>query len=137
MTKKKDAKKPISLLSVVDYDKVINYELRHPSTGDRLGVFFKLTSQGSQALRDVSRKRISEFDTEKKGAAALKQREELLERLLAACIVGWEMNGAVLFEGDTEEPEFNEENKLKLVRTAWIFDQLNKQVNDIANFTNA
>lgn len=136
MTKNKKSK-PVALLNVVDYDKVINYELRHPNTGERMGIFFKLISQGSSALRDISRKQLSELDTEQKGVARIKKTESLIEARLAACIVGWEMNGAVLFEGDETEPEFNEENKLKLVQTAWIFDQLNKQVNDIANFTNA
>lgn len=136
MTDKKD-KKPVALLNVVDYDKTIKYELRHPNTGERMGVFFKLTSQGSSTLRDISRKQLSTLDNEQKGVARIKQTESLIEARLAACIVGWEMNGAVLFEGDDSEPEFNEANKLKIVQTAWIFDQLNKQVNDIANFTNA
>lgn len=131
--------KTVALLDIVDYEKVANYELRHPNTGERMGIFFKLASQGSEAIRNMSRKQLSTMERagDVKGVAKIEQTESLIETRLAAAIVGWEFNGAVLFKGDTKSPEFNEENKMKLVKTAWIFDQLYKQVNDIANFTNA
>lgn len=133
-------KKPtVATLNLVDYDRTIKYELKHPATGDGLGVIFDLASQGSEAIKDVVRKQFAEISPSQKitDEARISKAEKLSEERIAACIVGlYVPEDQEFMPGIIGAPELTMENKLIIVRVAWVFEQLNEQANKIQNFIN-
>jgi len=131
------AKKKTAFLNLVDYDRTIKYELKHPATGEGLGVIFDLVSQGSDTIKGVVRKQFAEISPNQKitDEARINKAEKLSEERIAACIVGlYVPEDAQLIEGIDGTPELTNENKLTIVRVAWVFEQLNEQANKIQNF---
>lgn len=136
MSQKKPA---VATLNLVDYDRTIKYELKHPATGEGLGVIFDLVSQGSETIKGVVRKQFAEISPTQKitDEARINKAEKLSEERIAACVVGlFVPDGLEFMPGVVGAPDLTLENKLIIVRVAWVFEQLNEQVNKIQNFIN-
>lgn len=131
-------KKPtVATLNLVDYDRTIKYELKHPATGEGLGVIFDLVSQGSETIKGVVRKQFAEISPNQKitDEARINKAEKLSEERIAACIVGlFVPEDQEFMPGIMGTPELTLENKLIIVRVAWVFEQLNEEANKIQNF---
>ena len=108
-------------------------EIENPSTGEPLGIKFKVLGMDSKAYRDHQRK--TQDRNIKKGFRGLKQlKSETIENdkieLICACTVDWEnvvYNGEVL--------DCTRENCRWLYKQyTWIFDQIDEFIGDRGNF---
>lgn len=131
------AKKKLPICDMVDYEKVIPVELKHPSTGASTGVIVRLRSGWSDAVKSASRKAAIEgvfATTDDLVERQIKSEAFALARL-AGAIESWDLgNDYYLFEGQEDNVECNDENKLKLVSVNWIFTQLHQKYEAIGNF---
>lgn len=132
--------KKIALCNMVDYERVIPVELKLPHTGEGTGVIIRLHSGWSEAVKTASRKAAVKGifagidDMEER---QIKSETFALARL-AGAIDSWDLGDKYhLFEGQDNNVECNDENKLKLVSVNWIFMQLHQKYEAIENFMNA
>lgn len=108
-------------------------EIENPSTGEPLGIKFKVLGMDSKAYRDHQRK--TQDRNIKKGFRGLKQlKSETIENdkieLISACTVDWEN---VVYAG--EVLDCTRENCRWLYKQyTWIFDQIDEFIGDRGNF---
>lgn len=126
----------MAIANIVRYDSTFKYELQHPVTGEGLGVFFTLRSSSSPEVKAVLRRQADYYQEQERKNRKIKI--EVLEKQarsrLAAAIVSWDWGGKELHEGEGVL-ELTPENIDKALEVDWIFGQINKQVEDIENFT--
>lgn len=127
----------MSISNLVKYDEAFKYELTHPASGDGLGIIFSLVSSASDQAKAVLRKHIkANHMLQRKGKTIdVDEGEAQVIERLSASIVAWEWGENEFREGKGA-PEFNKDNVADVLAVDWIFDQINRQVNDIQNFTN-
>lgn len=116
----------------VNYEDSFEYTLLDPDTNEETDVVFNLRSSGNAQAKVLDLKylnAVKSSNVTKKIIPMEKDLEYAYDKL-ASCVAGW--NDKLVFNG--EKLEYNAENIAKVVRIDWIFDQLNKQVSDIANF---
>lgn len=136
-SKTKAVSNKVSILDLVDYNKPIKYELKHPVSGAGLGVTFDLVSIESDKSNEVFRSHLLQPNIEKKmtGEGRLTVGMQVARERIAASIIDWDFNGNILEDGDEAEPKPTLENKLKLLSKDWIYKQLDAQVGSLSNFT--
>lgn len=119
----------------VNYETTFEYEVTDPETGEGTGLFLDLRSTSSAEVKAVSRKHIDFISAQQRANKTVKVdvlERQVVEKLVAA-VAGWRWEGDANFNG--EKLEYTPENVRKVVEVDWIFDQVNKQVGDIENFT--
>lgn len=119
----------------VNYETTFEYEVTDPETGEGTGLFLDLRSTSSAEVKAVSRKHIDFISAQQRANKTVKVdvlERQVVEKLVAA-VAGWRWEGDAKFNG--EKLEYTPENVRKVVEVDWIFDQVNKQVGDIENFT--
>lgn len=125
----------MDIAKLVNYESTFEYEVTDPKTGEGTGLFLDLRSASSEAVKAVSRKHIDFISAQQRANKNVKV--EVLERQviekLVASVADWRWEGDAEFNG--EKPEFTAANVQKVLEVDWIFDQVNKQVGDIENFT--
>lgn len=113
-------------------------EIKHPATGERIGLTIHLMHEDSKPLQDLQRKWQNEaLKTRGRGLTAEKLEVRTLERLVTAT-AGWEWgedeNGEpCTFNG--EQPEFSAANVRKVYKDmTWIKAQVADALTDEATF---
>lgn len=126
----------MAISNIVKYESSFDYELLHPVNGTGLKIWFTLVSSASDSVKSVIRRQIdANYERQRKGKSlkASDGEVQIIDRI-AACFQSWKWNGQEFRDGQGV-PEFTRENILDVLSVDWIFDQVNKQVNDIENFT--
>lgn len=121
----------------VNYESTFEYEVTDPQDGTGTGLFLDLRSSSSDAVKAVSRKHIDFISNQQRSNKPVKVEtleKQVIEKLVAS-VADWRWEGDASFNG--EKLEFTTENVRKVLEVDWIFDQVNKQVGDIENFTKA
>ena len=119
----------------VNYESTFEYEVTDPETGAGTGLFLDLRSTSSAEVKAVSRRHIDFISSQQRSNKPVKVEtleRQVIEKLVAA-VASWRWEGDASFNGD--KLDFTPENVRKVVEVDWIFDQVNKQVGDIENFT--
>lgn len=144
-----------SLDTVEASDKGARIELKHPTTGDPLGVFITVLGKHSHTFRDIVRDRINkrvreEANAARRGKPATLKTAEVQEaegvELLAACTTGWDTESKV--EGEPgkvtssptmtfrgEQLPFNMANAIRVYsEILWVREQVDAAIGDLENF---
>lgn len=119
----------------VNYESTFEYEVTDPQTGAGTGLFLDLRSSSSDAVKAVTRKHIDFISAQQRANKSVKVEtleKQVIEKLVAS-VAGWRWDGEASFNG--EKLDHTPENVRKVIEVDWIFDQINKQVGDIENFT--
>lgn len=109
-------------------------ELKHPTSGDRLGIFLLIAGKDSEtfksAMRDRYAKRIASVKQHGDANPTSDDIDAENLTLLTRCVLGFE-NVVV----DGEELEFSPEAARELLATyPWIYEQVDMHVGDRGNF---
>lgn len=119
-------------------------ELKHPATGDPLGVFWTIRGKDSDVYREIMRDRLDEglkkdIKARQKGSEieqeTISEIEEKTVELLVLCSISWrqEKPEYIMFNG--QELIFNPQNAHKiLTERRWIRSQLDSAIHNLANF---
>lgn len=112
----------------------IEIEIKHPKTGEGMGIFVKLMSYDDARMKSV-RKKITDrrlyLDARGKNFKA-DELEENRNELTFAAMVGWRWDG-VTFEG--RDPEFNRKEVFAVFnKYAWFVEQLDEVLGESKNF---
>lgn len=114
------------------------YEIKHPKTGEELGIRVMLVSLEDESMKKVRRAisdRASKLQLRGKILPATDQEKNWISLLFAA-VRGWEWYGDVDFDG--EKPAFTRENFERICeQLPWFRDQIDSEISEIANFISA
>ena len=109
----------------------VPYELKHPKTGEGLGVTIDLVGPDSAEFRALTKSYLIKHAAKaEKAKVDIEAALEQSESLLAICIVGWSDDE---FFGGAYSREFT----LTLLRESkfrWMRDQIDAYTNDRTNF---
>lgn len=123
----------MDIFNRVNYEATFDYVLKDPETGDDTDIVFQLRSVNCEAAKKVDLKYLNAVKSGnmRKEALPVERDLEYAYDKVAACIAGW----SDTLKKDGEKYEYTPENVASIVRIDWIFSQLNKQIEDIKNFT--
>lgn len=121
-----------AIADIVAYEREFPLDLKHPKTGDSLGVRFMVKHIDCEAATKVTK--------EGNIAAVLGADVDVSAEFTqyAACISGWDWDGKEFIEGEGVL-EYSPENALKVIShpsAKWITAQVRNAVVKIGNFTN-
>ena len=128
-------------------DKPFEFEIKHPESGDGLGVFVSVVGAESATFQayiraEGNKARRRQFEQQRKGREepmTLEEEEETILRALAACMTGWRsvidgQDEPVIMWGGNRL-QFSTDAAIKwLKQFRWVREQVNKATADIANF---
>lgn len=111
------------------------FEVKHPATGEPIGLKVELRPDSSDEVQAVKRKLINE-----RLARDIKPTAERMESnrnlLLEAAVAGWEWEGELTFEGT--KPDFAPANLRKVLKKLpWVRDQIDAELGNDAAFFEA
>lgn len=109
-------------------------KIKHPATGEELGITIYVASYDSEKVRRVARemgnKALLERRRNPRKADTVEAHEERTFAIAAAAIVGWEG-----LESEGKPLEFNRENARMIVeRFSFVAEQIDMVAGDRANF---
>lgn len=114
------------------------YEIRHPVTGENIGVRLVMVSLEDDKLRKLRRAimdRSSKLQLRGKSFTAAEQEKNYIDLLFAA-VQGWEWYGDANFNG--EKPVYTRENFATVCeKLPWFRDQIDAEVSEVTNFISA
>ena len=134
----------MDIAAIARYDDAVTVDIKHPLTGEDIGISFSLVSFESErvtkAMRaievDRMRKALQSGDIEVSSTDAAEYIERAEREKLIAAVVGWNFNGNEF--GDLgADPECTEENKRKVINhpgSKWIRDQLSAKGDSVRDF---
>lgn len=134
----------MDIADIARYDDAVTVDIKHPLTGEDVGISFSLVSfeseRVSKAMRaiEVARMRdaLQSGDIEVSSEDAAEYIERAEREKLIAAIVGWDFNGNSF--GDLGvNPDCTEENKRKVINhpgSKWIRDQLIAKGDSVRDF---
>ena len=130
--------------TVAACNKGFEVELRHPGTGQPLGIFWKVVGRHSDIFREYikekSNERLCKETLAKKRGKDIPPRtpEEIEEdtiEMLTLCTLGWRTGEASTIHFKGEDVPFNVPNCRKvLTEMLWIREQLDEPIGDLRNF---
>lgn len=123
----------MELCDVKPVERVI--EIKHPSTGDDLGITVTLVSMNDPRMSAIKRRiRVQRLEQERRGKAINVDDVEKNETdLLIGAMTGWSWNGETVFKGS--KPEFNEKNIKEVFKELpWFKDQIAEALGDEKGF---
>jgi hypothetical protein len=133
----------MELGSIVAYEQLYTLHLKHPATGEDTGVTFKIRSASSEEAKKVLLRHVNEnYERQimaQPTSAETRLREELEKA--ASYIESWDWG--VDKDGQPnkingETPELTMEKAIAILeKQGWIFGQVTRAANNIANFTPA
>lgn len=119
-------------------------ELKHPTTGEKLGIFVGIVGKDSDVYREFQRKAFNRYLREealakKRGKDAQVRTVEDLEddslKLLVSCTTSWRTGDQKWMLYKKEQLEFTPENCEMVFKTRpWIRDQVNEGIGDLELF---
>lgn len=114
------------------------YEVKHPKTGENIGIRLMMVSLEDESMRKVRRAisdRASKLQMRGKFLTAAEQERNWMDLLFTA-LRGWEWYGDVDF--DKEKPAFTRENFDKICdRLPWFREQIDAEISEASNFISA
>jgi hypothetical protein len=109
-------------------------EIKHPSTGESVGLTVELVSPTDDRFKRIERK-VTDVAMKKRARGKTFTADELEENrnaLIASTIVGWKWSKDGSFGG--EKLEFNSSNVAKVLAVDWIRGQIDEALAEPANF---
>jgi hypothetical protein len=108
-------------------------DLKHPHSGEPVGIRVELQSLSSPAVRAVEKRIQNKALRSGRNGMNADKVERNTHEILSAAIVGWEFAEGVTL-GGKKNPPCTEETKLEFVKHAWIAKQLDDRLGDDADF---
>lgn len=110
-------------------------EIKHPSTGDELGITVTLVSMSDPRMSAIKRRfQVQRLEQERRRKAiTVDEIEKNTTDLLVASMTGWVWKGDATFHG--EKPAFNEEKIKEIFKELpWFKDQIAEALEDEKSF---
>lgn len=110
-------------------------EIKHPSTGDELGITVTLMSMNDPRMSAIKRRfQVQRLEQERRRKAiTVDEIEKNTTDLLVASMTGWVWKGDTTFHG--EKPAFNEEKIKEIFKELpWFKDQITEALEDEKSF---
>lgn len=133
----------MDILSLVEYEREHPISLKHPVTGEDLGVTINVVSMESNSAAKAVRAERQKF-VEKRIAGenvdASAEADAIDMAMYCAVVKSWDWGGKAPGPGFEADPECNQSNKLKLFshpNAKWIKGQIAEGCTRIENFTQA
>jgi len=111
----------------------ITLDLKHPATGEALGVSVELRSLESDEVKAVERQLKNKALKGGRNTVTAEKIDDNTIALLSAAIVSWSFTGEANLGGD-KKPACNEANKRKLLAVPAIAKQIDVALGDEAAF---
>ncbi len=111
----------------------ITLDLKHPATGESIGVTVELRSLESDEVKAVERQLKNKALKGGRNTVTAEKIDDNTVALLSAAIVSWTFSGDANLGGD-KKPACNEANKRKLLAVAPIAKQIDVALGDEAAF---
>lgn len=140
----------MAIADLVNYDQTITVDLKHPGTGESVGVQFEVRSIENEDAQYILRRRraraMSKMASSGKKAASDDDVADILSdmiepdgEILATCVVGWDWGGQEFEDGEgvLEWSPENAEHVMTHQSTRWIRPQVQTAAQNIGNFTQA
>lgn len=113
-----------------------DYELKHPATGEKLGIVFQIGHNTDPRVIELTTKQAIEYNDRIQGGALetekMRERQKILS--ISARILDWKWPEDKTF-GPLGTPAFSPEMAEKVCKDArWIWQQLAMQMGETANF---
>lgn len=111
----------------------LTVDLKHPATGELLGVNIELRSLESDEVKAVERGIKNKALKSGRNAVTAEKIDDNTVALLSAAIVSWTFSGSASL-GDDKKPACNEANKRKLLAVPALAKQVDEALGDEAAF---
>ncbi|MFN4160641.1 MAG: hypothetical protein ACK4FW_01435 [Stenotrophomonas sp.] len=107
-------------------------DIKHPSTGEPVGLRLTLLPETHPKVREASRKALNDR-LQGKGKVTAEKIEENRLTMLVASVGGWEWQGEATFKG--EKPEFTDATLRKVIEhLPWMQEQIDQELGDRSEF---
>ena len=140
--------------TIIQADKVAEFEVKHPITLQGTGIFVSVHGKHSQVFRAKmngninARQAQAALDSQQGRSVAIRTveaSEAENAELLASCVAGWrtgsktpELEGAILYKGEQITASFANVKKVLLdPDMRWLLEQIDLAVGKLENFTKA
>lgn len=111
----------------------ITVDVKHPSTGARIGLSIECVSLEDDRVKQVERVIKNKVLRSGRSTVTAERLEDNTVELLTAAIVGWNWADGLTL-GDLKNPPLNKANVGKLLAVAWIAKQVDAALGDEAAF---
>lgn len=133
----------MDILNLVEYEREHPVALKHPVTGDALGVVINVVSMESNSAAKAVRAERQKFVERRIAGESVDASEEsdaIDMAMYCAVVKSWDWGGKAPGPGFDVDPVCDKANKVKLFshqNSKWIKEQIAEGCTRIANFTQA